>query len=1381
MGPDQLKEVQTQIQFLLAKKYIRPSKSPYGAPVLFAPKKDGGWRMAIDYRQLNKQTVDDNYGIPKISDVFDQMASQGIGDEAKRSQYFSCIDLVWAFWQIKVGESSVEKTAIVTPLGSYEFLVCPFGLKQMPSLFQRIIETVLRPYLTRFCMVYLDDIIIYSATAEEHMTHLTLVFEALEKANFHIKLEKCLFFQKNVPILGWIVGRDGRKIDPKKTKAITEWKKPETYPQLARFLGAVGHVRDVIPNCAGLTAPLSEATKGQDIRKALEKQPNPPPPIQWTPQMETAFEDLKKALVSPPVLQLVDTTKEFWLKCDASDKVIGACLMQNFDGKLHPVAYHSRKLSDVEFKWHIIEKEALSCVEPLKRWDKYFSSAAEVHVLGDSSPVAALLVMKNPKPKHLRWILELQTINLDYTHIAGHKNVFADAMTRTEFVNMVFEQSLKESLLKEVFIEEDDFRKYSESCWFLQGVIYQAIEATVDSAPNPELLTESGEVAPLTPLLVLGDWLKNIKASYATDDMAQRILQGIKNVETYNYKVVDGHIFHFPAQQTECRSLYVPNNIFLRQSIIEAHHGTVYSQHLDKKRTFEKIKRHFYWPSMEEDVHQFLASCDSCLRGKYRTTPKPAISIPMDIPQAPWLLIGMDGKTGMPRTKLGHDMFWIVVDYFTGKFHIIPDKKSGTSSEKLAYQFLREVYRHHGLPLKIVTDRDPLFTSAFWTEFWKQLTVILNLSTARNPWTDGKSERYIRTVTELMRTFCLENPMDWDILSPALEFAVNDTMDPVRGITPFQADTLGEPHSPIALLMKTFKQQHLNIYDANEKDPHYFSNRFSQVQKDISERMIKIGIQRRRLLAKRGYIGYDFRKGDKVMIENPAAQMNWKRLSVFEPRYVGPFTLGDEIRPNQYVVEEWKTHGRKHFVVNGSKFKPVAPKLTTFEEPPIEPEPPIAPAVPVQNPVAQPQAPPQPPAHLVPAADIYPLVQSVQVISSLESGDVHEKDKLDFNHNVFELQFTVKTASDSSLKVLLRDAFEVTHLFYVAIISWLNGNTSDLQKLQVEARLKALNELNRYNALDPNYATHKKQVSTYLQRADCCPLGERVVSTPPSTAPLIGICSIWDPLYYSLPIFISWNDGDSEDLTRTEFRRLPSFVLQVNMSYAIQLQEIDTTLCNMETTTNCLNLLRTLMPGDWKTAHATKLVNRQLGGKDFNPMFISTNALEVQKLIRCLRVRNLQDKPGIDPFCGNMDIAQVFADCGIVDIIGNDINPLLKDATNENALNISTYLRWKGKFYFAVTSPPFDMLDIAVPLMASTFPISFIHVPAWYTTDMNESRHNWLSQLAQDGRARVLCVTRSRNTLLGHYCIWLVITDRPDRFDEVISIPADVHQLPFYV
>jgi hypothetical protein len=758
-GPDQMKELHIQLQFLLAHGFIRPSKSPYGAPVIFAPKKDGKWRMAIDYRELNKQTVDDNYGIPKIEGIFDQIASVPESEFTKtpgRSKFFTTIDLVWAYWQLKVAENSIEKTTLNTPSGSYDFLVCRVGLKQMPSHFQRVVESALRPLLYKICMVYLDDIIIYSATAEDHLQHIELVFEALAKANLHFKLEKCEFFCKNVHLLGWIVGRDGRKIDPRKVTAISEYKKPKTYAQLARFIGAINHLGPIIPNVATLLLPLTDSCQGKDIRKVLERN-GVSEEIKWDSSMDKSFKATKEALVSAPVLKLIDPTKDFVLKCDASETTISAAHFQYFNGVLHPVAYFSRKLSAVEQRWHIIEKEAFSYVEPLRRWEKYFPNSVMVKIEGDSDPVRAITRMKNPKPKHLRWLLDIQNVNHEYNHVKGQTNVFPDAFTRQNHVNTVY--------LTSDNIEDEKHRFFREALT-LQDYVNQAVEGSLDlqddSFGNDDAMNDNGEkrVRPLTPVFAIQSWLKNIEQSYRKDPLAMDILNKKDTTETRQYRVLNKLIYRKPANQQLPKALYVPNDLQLRVSIIEAFHGTSFSMHFDAKRTTEKILRNFYWPSLKEDVLQHIKSCKNCLRGKYRTVSRSAISIPMDIPSGPWLMIGIDAKTGLPMTERGHDMFWMVTDYFTGMMHIIPSKKEGQTSEKLARLFLAEVFRHHGLPLKIVSDRDTLFTAGFWNNFWREVCTILNMSTARSPWTDGKSERYIRTAIELFRTFALENPRD---------------------------------------------------------------------------------------------------------------------------------------------------------------------------------------------------------------------------------------------------------------------------------------------------------------------------------------------------------------------------------------------------------------------------------------------------------------------------------------------------------------------------------------------------------------------------------------------------------------------------------------------
>ena len=1362
-GPKEMKELQIQLQFLLAKGYIRPSKSPYGAPVLFAPKADGGLRLCIDYRDLNKQTVNDCYGLPKISDIFDQCA----GDAAKRAKYFSCIDLVWAYWQIRVHESSTEKLAITTPMGSYDFLVCPFGIKQAPSTFQRVVENVLRPYLTKFCMAYIDDIVVYSNTAEEHMQHLDLIFQALQKANFRIKLEKCSFFCKNVKLLGWVIGRDGRKIDPTKVESITNYKRPETYPQLARFLGAITHVRDVIPKCAQLIEPLTSATKNKDIRKITEKN-GQAESIEWTEEMCKSFADIKQALVSPPTLKLVDPHKPFYLECDASDTTIHGTLFQKHAEKLYPVAYHSRKLSETEFRWHIIEKEALSMVEALKKWDKYLLDDATVTVLGDSKPVEAIIKMKNPKPKHLRWLLQIQAYNYEYIHVPGTENLFADAFTRAEMANYTFaEQDSFDSFVDHVFLLRNAINMATENAY--HEIENLSLRTRADSLPIP-ISADAERFTAVTPLLSLQKWLENIKSSYANDNIARSVMDKITTTENGSLKLINDIIFHVPANQNKPKTIYVPADIALRKAIVETYHDTSFSQHFDVTRTLEKIKRSFYWPKMKLDVEEHIKSCVKCLRGKYRTVSRPAMDMPMDVPHVPWIMVGVDAKTGLPRTKYGNDMFWMIVDYFCGMMHIVPGRKEGQTSKKLAMTFLREVFRHHGLPLKIVSDRDPLFTAEFWTTFWKELTTILNMSTARNPWTDGKSERYIRAAVEIFRVFCMDHPTHWDVYAPAVEFAFNDTVNPRTNFTPFKANTLGEPHTPVSLLISQFREAS-NLPD----DPFNYIKDISHINQYIREKLMAINQARRYELAQRGHIPFDFHKGDKVMIENPVAVNNWKRLKALEPRYTGPFTLGDQIGPNRWLVQEWKDHSLRHPVVNASKFKPVRETQgpPTFnplnrDTEPTEREPAATPPRPLRL-AQQPVTAPTPTPATANTETQFPKILGLSVCSIKEQAGSSDSDT-PFDRFSYTISVKVqKDDSDTEQQCLDVDKIVSDQQLREILLEYLRDNDQTIVEIRQQARQQALTQYNQIPQLDADWFNqHKRNLHKYLQRNKCCPLLEYVAQQGSK-----GLVVQWDPIFYSCPIRILFDDMDSGDYSRSEFGKLRSVVYTTHSDINIitDISQLNAEVANLETPENCLRLLQALIPGKWTLNHAAKLVNRQLGGPTFNLDYIPTEPDEVKTLVPFLNTKYMDTLRGIDPCCGTRAIQDTLAKFGVSTVEGNDVNPLFKDVTSYDALNPAVYqTKWKDVYDFAITSPPFSQLDVIIPMLAVSFPIVVLHVPPWYIFDANNARHTFLARLAEQQRCTVLSVTYTRNKTLGRYCIWVAIAKSKAILDKFISI-----------
>jgi hypothetical protein len=288
MSHEELKKLKVQLEELLAKGYIKPSKSPYGAPILFVHKKDGTLRMCVDYRALNKATVKNRYPLPRIDDLFDHLSG---------AKVFSRIDLHSGYYQIRIAEGDEEKTACRTRYGSYEFLVMPFGLTNAPATFCTLMNDIFQEWLDDFVVVYIDDILIYSDSLEEHAEHLRKVFQKLREYKLYAKLEKCEFGVTEVDFLGHRIIQEGLKMDENKVKAILDWEPPKSVPALRSFLGFASYYHKFIKNFAKIAAPLTNLLK----KSAMT--------YEWEGACDEAFETLKGILVKAPVLKLPDLTR----------------------------------------------------------------------------------------------------------------------------------------------------------------------------------------------------------------------------------------------------------------------------------------------------------------------------------------------------------------------------------------------------------------------------------------------------------------------------------------------------------------------------------------------------------------------------------------------------------------------------------------------------------------------------------------------------------------------------------------------------------------------------------------------------------------------------------------------------------------------------------------------------------------------------------------------------------------------------------------------------------------------------------------------------------------------------------------------------------------
>ncbi|KAD5317282.1 hypothetical protein E3N88_17228 [Mikania micrantha] len=403
LAPTEMKELKKQLHELLEKGFIRPSSSPWGAPILFVKKKDGSMRMCIDYRELNKVTIKNKYPLPRIDDLFDQL--QG-------ACHFSKIDLRSGYHQLKVQEEDIPKTAFRTRYGHYEFTVMPFGLTNAPAAFMDMMNRICKPYLDKFIIVFIDDILIYSKTPEDHAIHLRTLLELLRQEKLYAKFSKCEFWLTEVQFLGHVINAQGIQVDPSKIEAITKWENPKSPTEVRSFLGLAGYYRRFIQNFSRIAVPLTSLT-----RKSVK--------FEWGTKQIEAFQILKDKLTHAPILALPEGVKDFVVFCDASHTGLGCVLMQ----RNKVIAYASRQLKTHEKNYATHDLELGAIIFALKLW-RHYLYGVHFTVYTDHKSLKYIFDQKELNMRQRRWMETLNDYDCEIIYHEGKANVVANALSR---------------------------------------------------------------------------------------------------------------------------------------------------------------------------------------------------------------------------------------------------------------------------------------------------------------------------------------------------------------------------------------------------------------------------------------------------------------------------------------------------------------------------------------------------------------------------------------------------------------------------------------------------------------------------------------------------------------------------------------------------------------------------------------------------------------------------------------------------------------------------------------------------------------------------------------------------------------------------------------
>ena len=860
-------EVKSYIEDLLNRGWIQHSQSDYASPVVIVRKKDGSMRLCVDYRELNKKTIPDQYPLPRVQEMIESLSGM---------KWFSTLDLGKAYHQGKMDPESRRKTAFILPMGLFEWLRIPFGLTNAPAAFQRSMEQCLHGLRDEICAPYLDDTIVYSEDFDAHVMNVRTVLRRLRKHGVKLNPHKCKLFASEVSYLGRIISKDGYKMDPKNTEAVTALKtlRPKNITEVRRLVGLLSVYRRFIPHFSREAKPLYDLLKQTKEEKSARGGKSKA--VEWGEIHQSVTEKLIDAVTCFPVMAYPDFTKPFVLHTDASYDGLGAVLYQEQEGEHKVIAYTSRTLNAAESNYHSNKLEFLCMKWAIcESFRDYLYYAKQFTVITDNNPLTHIFNTPRLNATSQRWVSVLADFHFDIQYRPGRQNYDADALSRFPLLSS-FTGYMSGNDVKLCLGGSDPKYVTPE---------FQVDIEAIDCTSIPLVMDEVREEQRKDP--VIGDILEKVHSGKKPklSDMSpdQRIL--LNSWKKLHLK--DNVLYRKTSSATQLVLPQVYRSLVLRELHDEM-------GHVSSDKVMALIRPRFYWPYMEKDVEKYIKTQCRCVKQK---TPMNQVKEELTSihTSSPFELLSLDFLE-LEKSSGGYDHILVLIDHFTRFVVCYPtrNKAGKTAADRLFNDFALR----YGFPHKIHHDQGGEFENELFKQLEKLSGTLKSRTTPYHPQGNGKCERFNRTILSMLTALEETEKSRWKDHLQKCVHAYNSTISSSTGYSPFFLLYGREPRLPIDSLFEQVATKGERNYRAYVEEWQKSMKNAYQIAAESSEKSARRNEKHYNRRAKSAILS----EGDRVLIRNVRERGGPGKLRSFWEQIVYRVCERKENSP-VYVVE----------------------------------------------------------------------------------------------------------------------------------------------------------------------------------------------------------------------------------------------------------------------------------------------------------------------------------------------------------------------------------------------------------------------------------------------------------------------------------------------